>query len=589
VDRTYSNTAYQVPTQFPSVFREDGPSFVEFVKTYYEWVEREGPGYKARRLQRYDDVDDTETEYLQHFAYKYLSGIPSVVARDRRFLVKHVLDVYRAKGSEEGLRLLFRLLYGEEIDVYVPSKDMLRSSDGKWNIPRYLEVTSVGDMSLYDQSYVTGGDSGATAIVEYYVRRNVNGKQVHLLYLSNIIGDFQVSEPVMRVGQALEQAARIIGSVVNLAITASVSGRSIGDYFVPLGNTQGIELKARVTSAETLRIPELTISLFGGGFGYTLDSYVDIIAGAVITQDGAYLLKTENSEYLDIGEGSGAGFTVSEISNTSTFSFSAVPLYVYEPDGLDANTFSYKSAILTESFELIDSADYEGLIEEYAAGPVINDNTVISVWASERSLNVGTITAISVTSTGSDYVSIPTIVVEQPIVYSYLIPDGAGSYWGIDADVRGEVAFGSNYVTSLKVTDSGFSYGDGETLTMGVFSDDDLLTMGDEVIQDYDGVAIGYGQVDDAEIEVITIRGAVGVSTGYWSGTDGMLNRDKYLQDSFYYQEYSYDVRSSMSLDAYETAVLAAVHPVGSQLFGTPIVGGSVDLDVTPTVYVEIS
>ena len=45
----------------------------------------------------------------------------------------HIKDQNAAKGSEAAYRLLFRILYGKEISVDYPAKQMLRASDGKWN------------------------------------------------------------------------------------------------------------------------------------------------------------------------------------------------------------------------------------------------------------------------------------------------------------------------------------------------------------------------------------------------------------------------------------------------------------------------
>ena len=70
-----------------------------------------GPHLYSRKLLETSDIDQTEEQFISHFINKYMRGIPTNILSDRRLLEKHILDVYRSKGSIEGLKLLFRLLY----------------------------------------------------------------------------------------------------------------------------------------------------------------------------------------------------------------------------------------------------------------------------------------------------------------------------------------------------------------------------------------------------------------------------------------------------------------------------------------------
>jgi len=55
---------------------------------------------------------------------------------------------------------------------------------------------------------------------------------------------------------------------------------------------------------------------------------------------------------------------------------------------------------------------------------------------------------------------------------------------------------------------------------------------------------------------------------GSWQGTDGFLSSDKYLQDNYFYQEFSYQIKSTRSLIDYEKIATNLVHPAGTKLFG---------------------
>ena len=101
-----------IERQFPSFYREEGQNFIEFVKTYYEFLEQSGNVIEASRsLFEYGDVDQTKEQFLKYFKNKYINSLPENVLSDKRLLIKHVSDLYNSKGSERVYRLLFRLLF----------------------------------------------------------------------------------------------------------------------------------------------------------------------------------------------------------------------------------------------------------------------------------------------------------------------------------------------------------------------------------------------------------------------------------------------------------------------------------------------
>lgn len=55
---------------------------------------------------------------------------------------------------------------------------------------------------------------------------------------------------------------------------------------------------------------------------------------------------------------------------------------------------------------------------------------------------------------------------------------------------------------------------------------------------------------------------------GRYLGTHGQLSSDQRLQDSLYYQDYSYVLRSSQFVERYRETVLELLHPAGTKLFG---------------------
>lgn len=66
----------------------------------------------------------------------------------------------------------------------------------------------------------------------------------------------------------------------------------------------------------------------------------------------------------------------------------------------------------------------------------------------------------------------------------------------------------------------------------------------------------------------ITSNGLI-TSSGTWLNSDGFLDSEKRIQDDFFYQEFSYVIRSTQPIKKYFDIVEEVVHPSGLQRFGS--------------------
>ena len=285
-----------IKNQFPLFYQEEGPDFILFVKAYYEWLEDTwggsedgfgGPIREARELLDYRDIDETIERFLEHFQKKYLYGIPFNVIANKRFLLKHILDVYRSKGTIQCYRLLFKLLYNEDIDIYLPGKDVLRVSDGTWVEPRYLEVTANEDLKNYVGKTIVGATSGVTATVENFVKENYNNDIINILYISNILPrkkQFEINEKIVLLEnqsntEAINLGPTLLGSLDKITVINGGQDYNIGDVikivYRDLTNNDvisyGKEGILKVTKLFT-GFGSLEFDIADGGFGYTANS-----------------------------------------------------------------------------------------------------------------------------------------------------------------------------------------------------------------------------------------------------------------------------------------------------------------------------
>lgn len=259
-----------IASQFPAHYRENYPQFVEFVKMYYAWLEQgdQAVGH-ARRLQEYRDIDETPEDYIVYFKTKYLPYIKFITEVDKRTLVKHVLDLYRSKGTERGVDLFFKLVYGVPADVYYPSTDLFRLSDNIWVKRNYLEIGHIELISQYTGKKIIGTRSGATAFAERFIQKKVGAKYINILFISNVVGDFMFNEKLAYEGltDAETKRPKVIGSLSRLDVTTGSKDFRVGDV-VEVSSENGYGAVARVSNVyNTSGLVDFVLE--DGGWGYT--------------------------------------------------------------------------------------------------------------------------------------------------------------------------------------------------------------------------------------------------------------------------------------------------------------------------------
>ena len=88
--------------------------------------------------------------------------------------------------------------------------------------------------------------------------------------------------------------------------------------------------------------------------------------------------------------------------------------------------------------------------------------------------------------------------------------------------------------------------------------------------------------IDEENTAIINIQiGGCRKYTGYYSDSDGFLSDAYRLQDSYYYQIYSYVITCLESIDSYKDIVKTLVHPTGMKLFGEQKLTNEISLDIT--------
>src|ERR1035437_6655369 len=186
----------------PQFIRENYPMFEAFLGAYYEWMEQsKQPNDIIQNLRDYRDIDRTITDFIDYFRDEFLVSIPTDILADKRLLVKQIREFYLNKGNENSYKFLFRVLYGEDIEIYYPKLDILRVSDGKWvqttTIKIELGTLQLNDLAFLFDGSLTGATSGARATVQsitHYIERGVDILELDLI---NLHGTFQHDEVLL--------------------------------------------------------------------------------------------------------------------------------------------------------------------------------------------------------------------------------------------------------------------------------------------------------------------------------------------------------------------------------------------------------
>ena len=683
-----------VEAQFPQFYQEEGENFILFTKAYYEWMETSGqPIAEARSLFDYRDIDNTLESFLEFFQKKYLYGIPFNIIINKRFLLKHILDVYRSKGTIQCYKLLFKLIYDQDIEVYLPGLDILKPSDSTWVELQYIEVVKGTNLGSYVGKTVIGVSSKMVAVVESFTSEPINRDIVTCLFVSNVLprgGKFLVGEKIVPIElkddfNTVVNAPVIAGSLSGLNIENGGQEFNIGDIIkivhrdLDTGEivSRGVDGRLKVT-ALSRSFGELNFKLEDGGFGYTpntnfyfYNGYGDTtgVGGTVSLGDLSYTrfieyntdlivdfrnraLNSATFEFPKYKAGNNTT-TIAEVLSYQTQLFGTIAtmneIHTGENYTLNPNVFVRSSQLCSNVLPGTISYNtgsntitgtgtlFQGNTDTvfFRAGDVIylqgntadpdtfesqviktvNSNTSITLYGPPKSNS----------TTSAIYKVAPVVlpsnfgINEEPMLYR--------NYSGINGKnerITASPSSGNNIIYDVEAIDSGKGYLENESVSAylynglvpitiinsgtgyanneaiifagggstaparGYVTTDNLGKIKSAVLS-YRGS--NYTSVPSLSVRTVNGTGAIlrtevseynryskvnatvkktglGRKEGFWSTTRGFLNSDKYIQDSYFYQDYSYQIKAALNLDKYKEILYDTFHTAGAELFG---------------------
>jgi hypothetical protein len=685
------NIAFFIQSHFPAIYRENGAELVQLVEDYYRFLETQENQsvYVSRRYFDYKDINTTLTKMLVFFQKKFLADLP--LKEDvLRFIVKNILDLYRRKGTPAGIQLFFALFYREyDVEIYYPSKQMLKVSNAKWRRGVYLQmfpndnsfVSKTGKEYTYQDllgKNITGSASQAKAAVAKINFIILNNILTPIIYIDEVQGTFEkFDDLIVNINGEVVAFGRVNGSLNAIDIDENykgTTGNEVGDIYNVV-SPYGGGGKAIVTEISEQFTGQISYEVENGGYGYTIENTRLLVSNQILLLDnsaqdfviyerlqdsagneGIVIGQNENAVgvRLNPGESFNLSRPISTLDRSPNITFpvgaggllaitvknetSPGPLF---PDTGDANNVIVESLdnvanvdVITDVVSpfvstLINAADYESTAPMSGTASPVNLTTPLDQAFDIQTLTIGSIVGFANIDPGEDYVN-DVFAVAQDSVFSNFerlnqilnldSPAAAGSF--NVGEIISEVGTSVTGVVVSTDTEKGFIivtpfdyYGftgndiarenDDEFNITSIGVDYSSRPFGENaVINSTTEFAIGriksvgilnsgLGYVDgerasltnddgDVQAEGIISADTQGVTSGFWADYSSHLNgyvetangslsyydSGMKIQDSDFYQEYSYQIKSTLNPLEYDKLLKENVHLAGTKMFG---------------------
>ena len=588
-----------VSRQLPEFVREDHAQFVSFLEAYYEFMQQ----YEKRDLESTRDIDNTLDAFVKYFRNELLSQIPQNILSDKRYLAKQINEVYRSKGTIKSYEFLFRILFNETPELYFPKVDMLRVSDGKWDqkaIIRTVEVS--GDAFNLVGQTIRQGDSRAS--VESVIKFQVGAEEITELTLNeySIVGSF-VSD------QNISGLDNIDNSTITLLVKSVLTNFNIvndGAYYsvgspITLISGTGTDAQAEVTNIGYGSIASIIVD--NPGSGYTVGSELtfdntdagdfndsllsaraiitDIDIDSLLLEDGSKLL-SESRDQFDIETATTGGIKAVQLINPGAY---------YRKLPIVSATGGSGAKILAVGPEIgrVTKVGVTNPGVGYDTAPIAVFPTNFVVKNITGSFSIGdTLTALPQTlSLEADSDSELLLESGDKVVLESQ-QDPYGTIYQLDTDRNLFVMYPtSDRIVLVNEDGTGALLDEEGKSFVNEISGEFRLN---QTVTNSSGATakIVCGCGSDHHAEALGVTGAIGRPLGKFINADGKVSdSSKKIQDSLFYQEYSYVIKVGQSIDKYRDVVKKLLHPIGLALFGEVRVQTSIEAPVNVTLQIS--
>ena len=573
---------------------------------------RGNPVQNIQQLLEYADSDNTIYDFLDNMRDSFMQSIPYNLADDvdKRKLIQNIKQLYKAKGTTRGHQLLMRLLFDEDSEVNYPSEKMLRPSDSGWLVKDILRVTiaSTVDANEFEGQKISGVESEATSIVETTQTLVEGGVTFSEFDLDNsqTVGTFTIGEQITAISNSTDLTIRATIKSIVTGGTISDGGSYYTDdqtVHIPTGNSAGNgEATAAVDAISLGEVDGFIVDDAGTGYvvgdalvfnntgagGSNVAAEVGVVGGGFTPEDGTVAqLKMKADDHI-----------VLEPYTTVTDSKSGDKIVI--ETGTFANlSVSSQSGEITD-IRITNPGNSYSLLPKVSS---ITSSGGSSGKVRPFSNSIGQAQDVKIKNFGLDYGSDFQLVTESGTGSFDIVTEDDNNIKIANVNPTPELLFYRNAilkdVSGTWVADSALTSHNGTVVAYD--SDRQLLTVqinsllnvvnednsGDNILfEDEDTMIyedeVQWGTGTSATMSGVTSTiahasyaigtatvGGIATSIGTSFNDKGKVSEDAArIQDSYYYQDYSYEIAVGQSLNEYRNALKKSTHPAGWQEFG---------------------
>lgn len=337
------------------------------------------PIFASRSLLKNIDLNTSTTNFIDILFKTFLHNFDLNIEADKSNVIKHIIEVYRSKGTNVTFDFLFKSLYNEQnLVFYTPKEDIFKLSSGDWTSDSILRIETSNDLTDFEGRLITGVKSLASAVIDRVDRFAIGNLTITELYLKNLSGRFVIGE-VVKTNVVDDQFSQgtTYGVLNKVNIISPGTNYSVGDLLTITGGG-GLEATARVKEVASGILTDFDI--LDGGDGYTTDSIL------TVNNFGT--------------QGSGFAGRINSITNSYTFSFNNDIIFDFAGVRLSASKYGLSGDP--------NAGHYDRLVDAFGF----------------RKLNSGTISSIKTLVIGSRYQALPEITATDRITVK--IPEDSG-------------------------------------------------------------------------------------------------------------------------------------------------------------------
>ena len=452
---TDNKVSLLINKQVPEFVREEYPVFISFLEAYYEFLEnKQGTKKndlitKSKELKYISDVDTSIDEFEEQFLNSYATFLPKETTIDKALLIKNVLPLYLSKGSEKSFKLLFRMLFGGELEINYPKNNVLRASDGKWEIENAVKVSTeiysnytgngtnktfyilaklgLSEVSVYVNGVLQTTGFGIRKESQKLVFNTApaNGAVIKVKYAQTLDKNIFVNRKITGVdSNATATIEKVSKNIVNnkTILELYVSPKTLlGEFTIGEGiitDVIGIDgnlIHVSFTSISSL----LRINIIGGGSSYNVGDPVIVASDVSTIPATAIISKTFKGTItkVAIDEG-GSGFkTASRIAavgyETTQLNFGIASVQTTTKN--TANTFLVFSDVISDvdpANTLLSSTNWKFPGNTSTTGNTYISTPIMRAMSNASYTSIGEIATISILTANAVVATVPTLNAE---------------------------------------------------------------------------------------------------------------------------------------------------------------------------------